>query len=95
MLLGDFNVHLDKNSDPEAVQFSSLLDSFGMQQHAEGPTHIRGHTLDLVIARISDNLVQSCEVGRFASDHNAGNITLKSGHIHPSRKQLHSENYSQ
>ena len=88
VLLGDFNVPLDKNSNPEAVQLSSLLDSFGMQQHVEGPTHIRGQTLDLVISRISDNLVQPCEVGRFASDHNAVNITLKYGHIHPSRKQI-------
>ena len=49
VLLGDFNVHLDKSSEPEAIQLRSLLDSFGMEQHVDGPTHIRGHTLDLVI----------------------------------------------
>ena len=58
----------------------SLLDSFGMEQHADGPTHIRGHTLDLVISRATDNLVQSCEVGSFVSDHNASVAAL--GHPH-------------
>ena len=39
VLLGDFNVHPDKNSDREAVPLSSLLNSFGMLQHVEGPTY--------------------------------------------------------
>ena len=88
VLLGDFNVHLDKSSEPEAIQLRSLLDSFGMEQHVAGPTHICGHTLDLVISRTTDNLVQSCEVGSFVSDHNAINIALKSGRSHPIKKQI-------
>ena len=81
-------MHLDKSSDPEAIQLRSLLDSFGMEQHVDGPTHIRGHTLDLVISHATDNLVQSCEMGSFVSDHNAINIALKSGHSHPIKKQI-------
>ena len=88
VLLGDFNVHLDKISEPEAIQLRSLLDSFGMEQHVDGPTHIRGHTLGLVISRATDNLVQSCEVGSFVSDHNAINIALKSDRSHPIKKQI-------
>ena len=33
------------------VRFLDLLKSFGMTQSVEGPTHNRGHTLDLVVTR--------------------------------------------
>ena len=52
-----------------------------------GPTHVRGHTLDLVISRDSDNIVQNCEVGSFASDHNAITFNLRSGNYHPQQKK--------
>ena len=53
----------------------------------KGATHIRGHTLDLVVSRETDDIVQSCEVGSFVSDHNAIHIALKSRKPHPIRKQ--------
>ena len=51
VLLGDFHAHLSTSSDPEASQLHSLLDSFRMEQHVDGPTLIRGYTLDIVIYR--------------------------------------------
>lgn len=42
ILLGDSNAHMD--DDPLTKDFTSCLDSFGLQLH----THSRGHTLDLV-----------------------------------------------
>jgi len=67
IIVGDFNIHLDQDkSFPE--EFSSLIGSFGWIQHADGPTHIGGHTLDLVISRAADNLVASCTVAGFFSD---------------------------
>ena len=71
IILGDFNIHVDNNNDSEANQFLDLLDAFGLKQHVSGSTHVRGHTLHLVISRDSDNIVQNCEVGSFASDQNA------------------------
>ena len=59
-----------------------------MEQHVDCLTHSRGHTLDLIISRATDNKVQSCEVGSFVSDHNTINIALKSGHSHPIKKQI-------
>lgn len=45
LILGDFNIHIDqKNRD-----FLSLLECFSLSQAVNGPTHNKGHTLDLVI----------------------------------------------
>ena len=88
VILGDFNVHVDSRDDAEASQFSDLLDAFGLKQHVSGSTHVRGHTLDLVISRETDDIVPSCEVGTFASDHNVVTFTLRSGNYHPQRKTV-------
>ena len=37
--------------DSNAKELSALLDTFGLLQHVKGPTHTRGHTLDLVISK--------------------------------------------
>ena len=88
VLLGDFNVHVDSGSDSEATDLQSLFDCFGLVHHVHGATHIEGHTLDLVVSRASDDIVHSCEVGSFISDHNAIHIALKATKPHPSRKQI-------
>ena len=75
-MLGDFNIHVDSINDPEGTSLKSLFDCFDLVQHVNGTTHKDGHTLDLVISRATDNLVQSCKVGTFVSDHNAIYITL-------------------
>ena len=43
----------------DAVKFRELLESIGLQQHVNVPTHIRGHTLDLIITSHSENIVIS------------------------------------
>ena len=44
----------------------------GLQQYVKGATHRLGHTLDLVISRVSDNLFTDQPViGSFISDHAA------------------------
>ena len=48
LLLGDFNIHVDSSTCTFATEFLSLLDCFNMTQHVQGPTHTKGHTLDLV-----------------------------------------------
>jgi len=71
LLLGDFNVHWDIPGDSERKQLATLLNTFGLEQQVQDATHVKGHTLDLVICRTTDNLVSSCTVSDFLSDHNA------------------------
>ncbi len=49
LILGDFNIHIDKNDSTMTRDFLSLLDCFDLKQLVDCPTHIKGHTLDLVI----------------------------------------------
>ena len=58
VLLGDFNIHINKTDDRDAVEFNNLLDQFGLVQHVGDATHRGGHTLDLVLSR--SQLGHSC-----------------------------------
>ena len=68
LLTGDYNLHVDNALDKMAMEFIQLLNSFNFIQHIVGPTHERGHTLDLVISRgLSVTIDRSIETG--ISDH--------------------------
>ena len=54
ILLGDFNVRFQDDTDRFTQNFKGLLDSEGWLQHVTGATHNRGGTLDLVLTRGSD-----------------------------------------
>ena len=49
IIVGDFNIHVDVNSDSLTTAFNSILDSIGFSQHVNEPTHSFNHTLDLVL----------------------------------------------
>ena len=57
VISGDFNFHLDNLRDNDAKKFMDLLETFSLSQHVSGPTHLPGHTLDLIITRSSDDVV--------------------------------------
>ena len=50
ILVGDFNFHFEKLNNTENESLENLLNSFGLKQFVQGPTHTKGHTLDLVWA---------------------------------------------
>ena len=77
VIAGDFNIHMDKKTDTECSQLSSLIESFGLVQHVSGLIHIKGYTLDPVIFRADDDIVQGCMVGSFTDDHNAIHFSVK------------------
>ena len=47
--LGDFNVHINDQSDVGAQSFSDSMYAMGLDQHVDVPTHKHGNTLDLII----------------------------------------------
>jgi HEPN domain-containing protein len=49
VITGDFNIHVDDITNPNTIQFTSLLDHANLIQHVSFPTHRHSHTLDLVI----------------------------------------------
>ncbi len=48
VLLGDFNIHLDK---PQAADFNTLLSSFDLKRMSTTATHKSGNQLDLIYTR--------------------------------------------
>ena len=70
LILGDFNIHMDLPDDTDCRNMSDLLVSMGLKQHVLQPTHELGHTLDLIITRISDNIIAGRPyTGELFSDH--------------------------
>ena len=49
IVVGDFNIHVDKKNDSLSAAFSSIIDSTGYSQAITVPTHVHGHTLDLIL----------------------------------------------
>ena len=52
LIVGDFNLHMEIPSNPDASRFKDLIFSLNLQQHISTPTHEKGHTLDLVNGRL-------------------------------------------
>ena len=55
----DFNIHVNSKSDNDVLKFLDLLQSMGLWQHVEFPTHMSGNTLDLVITGEVDSILGS------------------------------------
>ena len=56
LIAGDFNIYIDVLGNADSV-LKELLESMGLQQHVNEPTHESGHTLDLIITRQCDSLL--------------------------------------
>ncbi|PVD35286.1 hypothetical protein C0Q70_06568 [Pomacea canaliculata] len=71
LILGDVNFHFDRPQDNDVKRLIEALDSRGLCQLIDKPTHRIGHILDWVIIRApSESLVKSAVVEDFLlSDH--------------------------
>lgn len=70
IILGDFNIHECCPANSYVNLFTSLIDSFDLIQWVKGPTHLRGHTLDLVLTLGVCLSIEDLELGDFGiSDH--------------------------
>ena len=75
IMLGDFNIHVDKPKHPDTVIFNDFLESFDPINFTTFPTHICKHTFDLVKTS-SHRLIKSIGQGHFLSDHCFVDVTL-------------------
>ena len=63
LICGDFNYWVDDPiSKPYTQEFMRLLYINNMENHVSVPTHVSGHTLDLVLAPVGTDLVGGLEV---------------------------------
>lgn len=67
IMAGDFNFHVDDATNAPASNFINVTESFNFLQHVKGPSHNRGHTLDLVFTL--GMTFSSLKLDDFISDH--------------------------
>ena len=76
LIVGDFNFHVNIDTDVDAKKLLSLLHQFDLIQHVNVPTHTAGNALDLVISK-DDLLVRDISTDlSVRSDHFAVLFTL-------------------
>ena len=65
---GDFNIHVDSASSVVS-EFKSVIDACCMTQYIDFPTHLHGHTLDLLLAPTEFSAISDVHGSCFISDH--------------------------
>ena len=70
MLLGDFNIAVNKAFDAKPATFLDILDSFNLVNKVDKPTHRLSNTLNLIIHDADSNIIPRIKVDRLFSDHN-------------------------
>ena len=89
LITGDFNIHVDVPYDSDAARFLELLTLMGLEQHVDKPTHISGHTLDLIITQRLDSLLFAKPIADYLfSDHITVLCDLELGQPPPKVKQV-------
>ena len=68
-IVGDFNIHWDVPSDNNVKRFADLLESLNIIQHVHAPTHIDGHTIDLILTPSGNHGITSTKTTLLLSDH--------------------------
>ena len=97
LILGDFNYWIDDPGlKPYTPEFCELLDLNNIRNYVSDPTHIYGHTLDLVLAYMTSNVVDNVEVrpiDRTVSDHALVLCELKVTNLPSYKKSIVFRNY--
>ena len=98
IIIGDLNFHFDDPTDINVRRFTGQLDAYGLVQHVTGATHIRGHTLDVIITRESSSIIKGSPSivdpclydsrGKDSGDHFAIQVTLDCAKPQHSKKEI-------
>ena len=70
LLLGDFNIAVNKPSDSGPAAFLDVLDSFNLINKVNEPTHRLANTLNLIILDANSNTIPRLTVDWLFSNHN-------------------------
>ena len=68
VLAGDVNIHMDED-DLYSNRFKDILDTFNIIQHIDFPTHIQGHTLDIIATFGENPVISNIESNKYDVSH--------------------------
>jgi len=92
-ILGDFNIHMNKVTDRDAVHFRDILSSYDLVQHVNSATHKSGNTLDLIITTATSKYnLSPVEIDYYFSDHAFISTSISINRAKKIRKAISSRN---
>ena len=68
IIAGDINIHVETD-ESSSLRFHEIVELFDLKQHVVGPTHIMGHTIDIVITPNNDSLVENIIITKYDLSH--------------------------
>ena len=95
IIIGDFNLHFENSNDIYVKNFKTLIGEHGLDQAINGPTHIKGHTLDLILIRsdVHGEPIANINISDMGlSDHFVISFQLFSGKLPAQKKCVTSRN---
>ena len=89
IICGDFNIHVNDQSNNEAMSFIETMSALGFKQLVNFPTHKDHHTLDLVFVEDIEGkaITYECYAGSFISDHRMVFLNINTRDVHTVRPQ--------
>ena len=70
LITGDFNIHMEDDSNRDQIRFDDLLQSMGLIPQVTTPTHISGHALDQFIICCNNGIqISNISTDCYISDH--------------------------
>ena len=94
LIFGDFNFHYENTLNTDASRFRDILLNHSLCKHVSGPTNMDGHALDLIITKLTDNLVSKTNVSDFLTDQGAVRCGLHLPKPRPLRHSVQYRNYA-
>ena len=92
LLTGDVNFHVDDCTDSLTSRLLDLLDSHNLIQHVSGPTHKDNHTLDLMITRACEDIIESWStLNPHLTDHSGIHSKLSLARPHPPKVEFRND----
>ena len=77
IIIGDFNIHINKRDDEDVTSFMNTIEGLGLQQHVNFSTHRMGNTFDLVLTESSEPFnIETVLPGYYISGHCTVNCTI-------------------
>ena len=75
IITGDINIHIDDNNNLHTSSLMHILERTGLKQHVQGPTHCKGHTLDVLLSRDKSDILCNVQVTDIRLSDDNGNFT--------------------
>ena len=68
IIAGNINIHVETD-EVQSMRFHEIINMFDLKQHVTGPTHIKGHTIDVIITRNDKSAISNVDITKYNLSH--------------------------